>query len=253
MYKKEGFVMRAFRPRTSRFRKGPLPFQYVLLISFAIFIILTLQGLWLVNKSIQPTLMKYAEMQTKRTATVVMTKAVKDRVAQGIDVDSLMKVQTDKNGKVATMDVNTAAVNEILTSTTTYIEKYLHQAEKGDTKALGLPEDGGASLSVPLGRITDNALLGNLGPDIPITFTTIGDVYTNIKQDFEPNGINNTAIKIVMEIEVTLQVIIPFHTKEVTVKQDIPVATRMIQGEVPSYYGSGGVVAPEKKEKKADN
>ncbi|MGG2017734.1 sporulation protein YunB [Bacillus sp. S10(2024)] len=245
--------MRAFRPRTSRFRKGPLPFRYVLLISFAIFVFLTLQGLWLVNKSIRPTVMRYAEMQTKRTATVVMTKAVKDRVAQGINVDSLMKVQTDKNGKVATMDVNTEAVNEILTSTTTYIEKYLHQAEKGDTKALGIPEEGGPSLSVPLGRITDNALLGNIGPDIPITFTTIGDVYTNIKQDFEPHGINNTAIKIVMEIEVTLQVIIPFHTKEVTVKQDIPVATRIIQGEVPGFYGSGGVVAPEKKEKKADN
>ena len=245
--------MRAFRPRTSRFRKGPLPFRYVLLISFAIFILLTVQGLWLVNRSIQPTLMKYAEMQTKRTATVVMTKAVKDRVAQGINVDSLMKVQTDKNGKVATMDVNTEEVNQILTSTTTYIEKYLHQAEQGDTKALGLPEDGGILLSVPLGRITDNALLGNLGPDIPIKFTTIGDVYTNIKQDFEAHGINSTAIKIVMEIEVTLQVIIPFHTKEVTVKQDIPIATRIIQGEVPGYYGGGGVVVPEKKEKKANN
>ncbi|MGG0237176.1 sporulation protein YunB [Bacillus rhizoplanae] len=245
--------MRAFRPRTSRFRKGPLPFRYVLLISFAIFIILTLQGLWLVNKSIQPTLMKYAEMQTKQTATVVMTKAVKDRIAQGINVESLMKVQTDKNGKVSTIDLNTEAVNEILTSTTTYIEKYLHQVEKGDTKGLGLSEDDGTALSVPLGRITDNALLGNIGPDIPITFTTIGHVSTNIKQDFQQQGINNTAIKIVMEIEVALQVIIPFHTKEVTVKQDIPVATRIIQGEVPGYYGSGGVVVPEKKEKKADN
>lgn len=245
--------MRTFRPRTSRFRKGPLPFRHVLLISFIIFVLLTLQGLWLVNKSIQPTLMKYADMQTKKMATVVMTKAVKDRIDEGFDVDSLMKVQQDKNGKVSTIDLNTKQVNEILTSTTTYIEKYLHQVENGDMKALGLSEEDGVSMSVPLGRITENALLGNLGPDIPIDFTTIGHVDTDIKQKIEPHGINNTAIEIIMEINVTLQVIIPFHTKEITVKQHIPIATRIVQGEVPAYYGGGGVVVPGDKEKKEEN
>ncbi|KFN01941.1 sporulation protein YunB [Bacillus clarus] len=245
--------MRTFRTKTSRFRKGPLPFRHVLFISFIIFLLMTLQGLWIVNKSIQPTLIKYGETQTHKMATVVMTKAVKDRMNEGFDVDSLMKVQNDKNGKVSTIDLNTKQVNEILTSTTSYIEKYLHQVEKGDMKALGLSEKSGVSMSVPLGRITDNALLGNVGPDIPINFTTIGHVNTDIKQKIEPQGINNTAIKIIMEVEVTLQVIIPFRTKEITVKQNIPIATRIVQGEVPAYYGSGGVAIPDKKEKKTDD
>ncbi|PEY31487.1 sporulation protein YunB [Bacillus cereus] len=245
--------MRTFRPKASRFRKGPLPFRHVLLISFIIFLLLTLQGFWIVNKSIQPTLIEYGEVQTHKMATVVMTKAVKDRIKEGFDVDSLMKVQNDKNGKVSTIDLNTKQVNEILTSTTAYIEKYLHQMEKGDMKALGLPEETGVSMSVPLGRITDNALLGNLGPDIPIDFTTIGHVNTDIKQNVKPHGINNTAIEVVMEVDVTLQVIIPFRTKEITVKQNIPIATRIVQGEVPSYYGSGGVVVPDGKGKKADD
>ncbi|AIK38098.1 sporulation protein YunB [Bacillus pseudomycoides] len=245
--------MRTFRPKASRFRKGPLPFRHVLLISFIIFLLLTLQGFRIVNKSIQPTLIKYGETQTHKMATVVMTKAVKDRIKEGFDVDSLMKVQNDKNGRVSTIDLNTKQVNEILTSTTAYIEKYLHQVEKGDMKALGLPEESGVSMSVPLGRITDNALLGNLGPNIPIDFTTIGHVNTDIKQNVKPHGINNTAIEVVMEVQVTLQVIIPFRTKEITVKQNIPIATRIVQGEVPSYYGSGGVVMPDSKGKKADD
>ncbi|WP_459501697.1 sporulation protein YunB [Bacillus sp. C1] len=245
--------MRTFRPKASRFRKGPLPFRHVLLISFIIFLLLTLQGVWIVNKSIQPTLIKYGEVQTHKMATAVMTKAVKDRIQEGFDVDSLMKVQNDKNGKVSTIDLNTKQVNEILTSTTAYIEKYLHQVEEGDMKVLGLPEESGVSMSVPLGRITENALLGNLGPDIPIDFTTIGHVNTDIKQNVKPHGINNTAIEVVMEVDVTLQVIIPFRTKEITVKQNIPIATRIVQGEVPTYYGSDGVVVPEGKEgKKAD-
>ncbi|OQR54277.1 sporulation protein YunB [Bacillus sp. CDB3] len=239
--------MSIFRSKNSRFRRGPISFRYILLISFIIFIVMVVQGLWIVNKSIQPTLIKYGETETHKMATAVMTKAVKDRINEGFDVDSLMKVQTDRNGKVSTIDLNTKQVNEILTSTTEYIEKYLQQVEKGDTKALGIFEENGVSMSVPFGRITDNALLGNIGPNIPINFTPIGHVNTDIKQLVEPQGINNTAIKIIMEVEVTLQVMIPLRTKEITVKQNIPIATRIVQGEVPTYYGSGSVVVPDKK------
>ena len=63
------------------------------------FVILLVQGLWIVNSSIQPTLMKYGEVETHKMATAVMTKAVKDRIDEGFDVDSLMKVQNDKTGK----------------------------------------------------------------------------------------------------------------------------------------------------------
>ena len=216
-------------------------------MSFILFVILLVQGLWIVNSSIQPTLIKYGEVETHKMATAVMTKAVKDRINEGFDVDSLMKVQNDKNGKVSTINLNTKQVNEIVTSTTTYIEKYLQQVEQGNLKGLGISEKNGATMAVPFGRVTDNALLGNIGPDIPIDFTTIGHVNTDIKQKIEPHGINTTAIQIIMEMEVTLQVIIPFHTKEIKVKQDVPIATRIVQGEVPTYYGSGSVVVPDKK------
>ena len=123
--------MSIFRSKNSRFRRGPISFRYILLISFIIFIVMVVQGLWIVNKSIQPTLIKYGETETHKMATAVMTKAVKDRINEGFDVDSLMKVQTDRNGKVSTIDLNTKQVNEILTSTTAYIEKYLQQVKGG--------------------------------------------------------------------------------------------------------------------------
>ncbi|WP_369901991.1 sporulation protein YunB [Bacillus manliponensis] len=239
--------MRLFRLKTSQFRKGPLPFRYVLLISFILFIILVVQGIWFVNKNIQPTLIKYAEVQSKRVATAVMTKAVKDRIEEGFDVDSLMKVKNDRNGNVSTIDVNTKQVNEILTSTTTYIENYLHAVEEGDMKAIGMLEKDGITMSIPLGRITDNALIGNMGPDIPVQFTTVGHVYTDIKQKFVEHGINNTAIQVVMEVEVALQVLIPLHAKEVKVRQEIPIATKIVQGKVPDYYGGSGGFVPDKK------
>ena len=94
------------------------------------------------NSSIQPTLMKYGEVETHKMATAVMTKAVKDRIDEGFDVDSLMKVQNDKTESIH-INLNTKQVNEIVTSTTTYIEKYLQQVEQGNLKGLGISEKWG--------------------------------------------------------------------------------------------------------------
>lgn len=91
--------MSIFRSKNSRFRRGPISFRHILLMSFILFVILLVQGLWIVNSSIQPTLMKYGEVETHKMATAVMTKAVKDRIDEGFDVDSLMKVQNDKTEK----------------------------------------------------------------------------------------------------------------------------------------------------------
>ncbi|WP_051317102.1 sporulation protein YunB [Ectobacillus panaciterrae] len=240
--------MRTFR--TSRFRRGPLPFRHVLAISFFIFLILTIQGLWIINKSIEPTLMTYAKMETNRLATLIITKAVNEEVKKGFQVDKLITAQTDNQGSVSAIDVNAEIVNSISTSITASVEKYLNMAERGETEKLGIHGDSNINLAknlkndgvlfaVPLGQITKNALIGNLGPKIPVSFTTIGHVRTNVKPNIKAYGINTTAVEVLVEVEVTMQVIIPFETKETVVKTDVPVALHVIQGKVPDYYNGG--------------
>ncbi len=190
--------------------------------------------------------MLYAQSQTKRLATVIITKAVQDRVQSGFSVDKLIAVERDNQGKITTIDFNPEVVNGISSSTTASIEQYLRLAEKGDMAKLGLDdntqltlkqkEGNGAVFAIPLGQITNNALIGNLGPKIPVSFTTIGDVHTNIKRDVKPYGINNVMVDIALEVNVTMQVIIPFQSKETIVTTDVPIAMRVIQGEVPTYY-----------------
>ncbi|MCD8502072.1 MAG: hypothetical protein LRY71_10840 [Bacillaceae bacterium] len=57
-------------------RKGPLPFRYVFLISFIIFCVMTVQGLYLVERGIRPTLLDIAQTETQRIATLAINDAV---------------------------------------------------------------------------------------------------------------------------------------------------------------------------------
>ncbi|MDG4657090.1 sporulation protein YunB [Ectobacillus antri] len=255
--------MRKFK--TTRFRRGPLPFRHVLLISAVIFVVLALQGIWLVNKSIEPTLMTYAQTQTKRLANVIITKAINEQMEVGSSNAPMFTTRMDNQGKVSTIEFSADAVNRTQNAITKAVERYLHMAERGEIDKLGIRgepkinlakslEDEGILFAVPLGQVTKNALLGNLGPKIPVTFTTIGDVKTSIKREAKTYGINNALVEVVVEVEVSMQVIIPFETKETVVKTDIPIALSAIQGEVPDYYNGGqnGAVPalpPAKKER----
>ncbi|WP_144646018.1 sporulation protein YunB [Priestia megaterium] len=233
-------------------RKGPLPFRYVLLLTFLFFMLFTGVGLWLINRGIEPTLMKYAEAQTKEIATLVINKAVNKQVLDQLDVD-VIKVESTPNGQVAKID--TALVNRVRAQTTSFVQANLKEAEKGNLDALELPTDiriekseklrnQGIVYQVPLGQATNNALLGNLGPLIPVKFHAIGDVQTDVVRKIEEYGINNAFLEVSIKVKVNMQIIIPFATKKTTVTATIPVGGTVIPGNVPDYFNGGNSSSP---------
>ena len=64
-----------------------------------------------------------------------------------------------------------------------------------------------------------------------------GSVATNVKTKITNYGINNAMLEVFIEVEVDEQIILPFISKTMTLKQEVPVAIKVIQGTVPEYYG----------------
>jgi len=238
--------MPKFRGRLPQ--KGPLPFRYVFLLTFVFFMFSTAAGLWIVNKGIQPSLEAYAINETKRLATLVIKNAVnKQLTEEELNPEELLVSSTD--GNVSRVTVNTNTLNRVLTRTTDKVEQYLKYINEGDVNALEIPEveietDGknssGFYYEIPLGEATNNVLLGNLGPKIPVRFHMVGNVAADYSSKFENSGINNTSVEIMIDLVVTIQVIIPFATEEVKIPTSIPVVITFINGEVPQFYNNGG-------------
>ena len=94
--------------------------------------------------------------------------------------------------------------------------------------------------NVPIGVIYDIPILVGIGPKIPFKLDIItnsdNSVYTNIR-DY---GINNSIIEVILKINLNIQIILPFTSKEMQIVKEIPIDTKIIQGKVPTYYGSIG-------------
>lgn len=238
--------MHKFRGRFPR--RGPLPFRYVFLLTFVFFSFSTATGLWMVNKGLKPTLLSYAESQTRKIATLVISNAINKKIANEMNIENIIESVPNQDGM---SKLNAEIVNRVKAETTHLVQKNLKEAESGNLSELELltdvefekankDDEDGIVYYVPLGQATNNALLGNLGPKIPIKFTPIGDVRSNVKTKIKDFGINNAYVQVYVHLTVNVQIIIPFATKVTTISENIPVGMFIMKGNVPQYYNNGG-------------
>ncbi|WP_349408387.1 sporulation protein YunB [Pseudalkalibacillus sp. SCS-8] len=229
--------------------RGPLPFQYVFIISFIIFILLTAQALWLVDRGIQPALMKIAETETEDIAQLAIQSAIKNRIVDSGKTKGLVVIRYDRDQRVASVSTDPKVVNEIQSLATANVQSLLEQIENGKkpdfANFAGVEVErenehqNGIITKIPLGRATNNSLLANLGPNIPVRFRVIGSVQTDYIEATEEAGINNVKLKGWIEVVVKVRVIVPFETQEKIIKTNILVMSEFIPLDVPYYYHHG--------------
>ncbi|WP_018921858.1 sporulation protein YunB [Salsuginibacillus kocurii] len=239
-----------------RRQRGPLSFRHVFMISLLIFTVLTLQGLWLVDQGIRPTIVEIARTETQKIATQAINDAISKKIVENSDMEDLVDVDTNDDGVITSIGFNSQIYNRVMAESVSRVQKYLKMVEQGNLQELELPEgidihydeeyynEHGIVHMIPLGQASNNALLAHLGPKIPVQFTTIGDVNVQMEEEIEESGINNTYIRVSVHIEVDVEVVIPFATETDEVATSIPVGMVFVPGEVPDFYNSGGEGMP---------
>lgn len=258
-----------FKRRKMKLRKGPLPFRFVLLISFILFTFITIQGLWLVNRGIEPTLMLIAQKKTEEIAALAISEAIDNEIIGPSQMDDIIEYKTDNKGNVVFAGINQSVINRVANQSQKVVQKYLKEIEEGkaheviNNDELGITaykNEPGVIMEIPLGQATRNSLLANLGPKIPIKFMLIGEANTDIVEKIENSGINNTWINIDIIVTVKTRIVIPFATETTVVKRPIKITAQFIKGEVPVYYNQSGdpiqptvPITPDLKDKSEDD
>jgi sporulation protein YunB len=246
-----------FKLFNKRKRKGatPLPPRYIFLISFVIFILLTSQSLYIINRGIEPALIEIAETRTRQIAAQAINDAISKKISEGIDINKLIVKHETNDGTAYSFDP--AIYNRVIAESTERVQQYLDYVESGEFEKLQSFKAGvdfdyeeskekkGIVYYVPLGLATKNTLLSNLGPQVPVQFEIIGDVQSNVETAAKELGINNTYMEVYINISVEMNVIIPRRTETIVIKNKIKVGDLFIPGKVPEFYnGSGGSVSP---------
>ncbi len=199
------------------------------------------------GKKFLPVIMNQAKIDCKKMAIVTIKNSLNDDVLKILD-DDMYNVIQNKDGEIQTIDFNPVIVNKFLSSTTSIVSNNLKKIEKGEINDISFINSeeyniknlkNGVISEIPMGIISNNVLLSNIGPKIPVKLNLIGNVVSSVETTVKNYGINSALIEIYAKVEVTEEVIIPFQTERIKIVNNIPVAIKIINGKVPDYYSDG--------------
>lgn len=156
-------------------------------------------------------------------------------------------VKSDDN-EIKNIIYDSGVINDLVNSITDRVYNMFNMLEYGDLSKLNIRENilstdednkDGIVLLVPSGLITNNYLLSNLGPKIPVKISLTGEFESFVSTDVKEYGINNAMLTIYINIKVSEQITMPFITDKITVENKIPIFMSLVNGTIPNYYISG--------------
>lgn len=209
-----------------------------------IFLSLTLSSVYGVSvsgKNLRPHIMDYAKAQANKVMTYISTSVIED-LNNEVDINNEDIVKYYEKDEDKIVDFNTQFLNNFLSEATKRTLNKIKEIEKGEyDKTLfaneGIyPNDKGIIYEVPVGLITNNVILSNVGGKIPVKFEAIGGVEGNITSKTSSFGINNALINISLSLAINTRIIVPDSSEISNTLVDIPIFMYVLQGEVPAYF-----------------
>ena len=195
-------------------KKVKIRFLIIIICTLIIFIFYS------INKNLSPTIIAVADSELRaRTLDIINTniQTIYDEEFKDID---LVSVEKDSNDKIVMVKADTVRLNTLATKISL----------KGQDE---LEKMGKVGFKIPLGYVSKVSILSYLGPDIIVKMIPIGRVEVSYESIFESAGINQTRLKIYMNVKSTMQIILPFESRDLEVVNNVPVCETIIVGEIP--------------------
>ncbi len=146
------------------------------------------------------------------------------------------------NNNIESVDIDNNKSNILLKNIIEDLENNSENIIKGNINDYYnlelLQGNNGIILHVPAGVMTNNALLANLGPKIPIKASFLNNIESNVDVTVSDYGINNALIKLYIIINLKIVIEMPTESEVSNISYKYLISSKLINGVVPDFIGS---------------
>lgn len=152
---------------------------------------------------------------------------------KNITYDDLCTIERDSEDRIRLIKMNSITVNTLNSQIALDIQEKLNNATI-------------SKFYIKLGSFTGIKLISGRGPDVEVRMSTIGEVTTEIKSEFEETGINQTMHKIYININCNVSLLTPFKDVDERITTQVLLSETIISGDIPdAYYDLEGMSAED--------
>ncbi|MDO5555385.1 MAG: sporulation protein YunB [Clostridia bacterium] len=195
---------------------------------FSIFVIVLISTITFYSffKSLNPIFDNLCLEKVRRIGTYTMNDA-SNKILDNINYNDIIKIEKAENNNVLKTDV--VVINKIASDIALEAEKQFQELQNED-------------IQIPIGALTGNRYLAGSGPNINIKIIPTGNILTEIKNEFEAQGINQTIYRIYLELTCKVSIITQYKTIQDEIVNQVLLVEAVIVGGVPqSYYNLEGL------------
>jgi len=172
------------------------------------------------------------------TSWLVINNITREKLRY-IAIDDIIIVNKNNQGEVTDIDFRLDVVYEMLLDLRTDLDRAAIEFKLGDVPENSIVLNDNLIIKVPFYAYTNNPLLMNLGPRISFKVNLLEVIRGEVITTVSDYGINTILINVFLNLYVTQSVILPMGREVTDIDFEILIASRVIQGRVPSFFAGG--------------
>lgn len=217
----------------------------LLLVVFILIFFFTFSLVKIYSNKISPKVVRVAETKLKKFTESFLSNNVGYDLFGENTLEDILIINKNDEEEILYVDFNLEKAYLVLDTVTEELNNLLINLENGHITTENdqniISNDSGLIMELPMFIASDSVLFANLGPKIYFKINFIGSVLTNIRSEIRDYGMNNALVELYVTIKVTEELMAPVTKSSQEVEYDVLIASQVINGRVPAYYG-GAIV-----------
>ncbi|MBE5757246.1 MAG: sporulation protein YunB [Clostridiales bacterium] len=213
----ECYEYNILKKRRKKFSKRLLPFFVFLFFLISIIFY---------NKVVIKNLFDISEVYLKSLATISVNNAVLDLFGVESEYNSIINVQKNDVNDIVLLELNPIKTNQINRKISLKAkELFENQSKKG--------------VPISLGAFFGLKIFSGYGKKVNLKLVTENSTVCNFKSTFVSAGINQTRHSIFLEVNMVINIEVPFNKREIISKTEVLLCESVIVGKIPDTILSG--------------
>jgi len=184
-------------------------------------------------------IIRISKLKVNEVTTNIVNDAVLNYKKSENNINDLIKIVVNKNDEIISVDIDMEKGYSLLEGIVNEIRNNIKKFQQTDYLYYNMESlsyvRNGIVISIPMGAVTGKNLIVNLGPKIPVKLSLLENVKGVIRTELKDYGINNALLNVYIKIEIEQNIEMPSATKSFYNTYEMLIASKMIQGTVPSF------------------
>ena len=169
----------------------------------------------LISKEMKPYFINYIRFKSESVVVKEVNEIVNQRLSNNFINNSINSVENN------VININTSIINSIMANVVCSANKTISN---------------GLVYIVPANIMFNDILWFDVGLDIPVKAHPVENIKGKIVSEVKEYGINNAMIDIVLILDVSIKIIVPYIKDSVDFELSFPLVSKIVQGDIPDYY-----------------